>query len=298
MSAPCIVILTESRYEKPSVDNQYIRNLLFEDNLLADCLKQRGLPTQRVDWARADFDWAQARAAVFRSTWDYFDRFAEFSAWLARVAPLLPTINPAQQIRWNCDKRYLLDLQERGVAVVPTRLIERGSGQSLASLLADASHCDAVLKPAVSGAARHTYRLSANNVDAHEAIFAELIAAEDMLLQPFQKSVLKQGEISLIVIAGQYTHAVHKVGKPGDFRVQDDHGGVVFPHAASAVEIALAERAVAACDPLPAYARVDLVRSNDDRLVVMELELVEPELFFRFEPSAAEKLADEIAKRV
>ena len=298
MSQSCIVILTESRYENPTVDNAYIRNLLCEDNLLASLLEQRGLPARRIDWARADFDWSTATAAVFRSTWDYFDRFAEFSAWLARVTPLMPLINPAPLITWNCNKRYLIDLEHRGVPIVPTRLLTRGSRQSLAGLLAEVTAGEGVLKPAVSGAARHTYRLNAANVAQHEAVFAELIAAEDMLLQPFQPSVLSEGELSLVVIAGRFTHAVRKIGKPGDFRVQDDHGGVVYPHVATADEIELAERAVAACHPTPAYARVDLVHNTDGNSVVMELELVEPELFFRFEASAADKLADEIVERL
>src|SRR4029079_16765210 len=102
MSESPIVILTESRYENPTVDNAYIRNLLFEDNLLARCLEQRGLSTRRIDWARGDFDWSSGRAAVFRSTWDYFDRYAEFSAWLALITPLVPLINPAPLISWNC----------------------------------------------------------------------------------------------------------------------------------------------------------------------------------------------------
>ena len=116
-----------------------------------------------------------------------------------------------------------------------------------------------------------------------------------MLLQPFMHSVAQQGEISLCVIGGQVTHAVRKTPKPGDFRVQDDHGGSVHPYWAEPEEIRFAEKAVAACAVPPQYARVDMVRDPAGRLRLMELELIEPELFLRFNPLAARLLAAEIA---
>jgi glutathione synthase/RimK-type ligase-like ATP-grasp enzyme len=117
-----------------------------------------------------------------------------------------------------------------------------------------------------------------------------------MLIQPFQRDVLEGGELSLIVIGGRCTHAVRKRARPGDFRVQDDHGGTVHPHPATPEEIAFAESAVACCPSPPAYARVDAVRDAAGQLRVMELELIEPELFFRFHEPAARALADAIAK--
>jgi glutathione synthase/RimK-type ligase-like ATP-grasp enzyme len=153
-----------------------------------------------------------------------------------------------------------------------------------------------ILKPAVSGAARHTYRLSDANIDAHEAVLRELLRKEAMILQPFLSSVLSQGEISLVVIGGRCTHAVRKVAKAGDFRVQDDHGGTVQAHTPTVDEIEFAEQAVTACSQAPLYARVDVVRDESGALSLMELELVEPELFFRFHPPAADLLAAAIAK--
>jgi glutathione synthase/RimK-type ligase-like ATP-grasp enzyme len=157
---------------------------------------------------------------------------------------------------------------------------------------------EAILKPAIGGAGRHTYRVTSESIAEHEAVFRELAAQEAMLLQPFQQSVLTGGEISLVMIAGRCTHAVHKRGKPGDFRVHDDHGGTVHPHEATAEEVAFALRAIAACDSTPLYARVDLVRDNAGQLAVMELELIEPELFFRFNPAAAELMARAIRDRL
>jgi glutathione synthase/RimK-type ligase-like ATP-grasp enzyme len=130
---------------------------------------------------------------------------------------------------------------------------------------------------------------------ADEARTRALIDAEDVLLQPFLPSILTDGEVSLIVIDGTVTHAVRKVAAAGEFRVQDDHGGRVLAHTPAPDEIAVAEQAIAACRPHPVYARVDLVRMPDGVPAIMELELVEPELFFRFAPHAASRLAAAVA---
>jgi glutathione synthase/RimK-type ligase-like ATP-grasp enzyme len=293
-----IIILTDDRYEVPDETNWYQANILSEERLLMTGLEARGLRTRRVAWSNAEFDWKRARAAVFRSTWDYFDRFAEFSAWMDRVAGGLQFFNTPELVRWNVDKHYLRDLAGRGVNVPVTRFIERGQTTTLDEVMAANGWNEAILKPAVSGAARHTYRLNAANLEAHESVLRELLREESMMVQPFLGSVLTQGELSLMVIGGRCTHAVRKIAKPGDFRVQDDHGGTVHPHTPTTDEIAFAEAAVAACPQSPLYARVDAVRDDEGRLSLMELELVEPELFFRFHPPAADALAAAIAARL
>ena len=293
-----IIILTDDRYEVPDETNWYQANILSEERLLMTGLEARGLRTRRVAWSNAEFDWKRARAAVFRSTWDYFDRFAEFSAWMDRVAGGLQFFNTPELVRWNVDKHYLRDLAGRGVNVPVTRFIERGQTTTLDEVMAANGWNEAILKPAVSGAARHTYRLNAANLEAHESVLRELLREESMMVQPFLGSVLTQGELSLMVISGRCTHAVRKIAKPGDFRVQDDHGGTVHPHTPTTDEIAFAEAAVAACPQSPLYARVDAVRDDEGRLSLMELELVEPELFFRFHPPAADALAAAIAARL
>lgn len=293
-----LALLTEDRYERPATVDWYIGNIFQEDSLLAAALLKHGVTTERVSWSRRDFDWSQPRAVVVRSTWDYFDRYPEFSAWLDRVEPLVPLINPIQQLRWNADKHYLADLQKAGVAIPPTRFVEPGESIRLIDELSECGWREAVLKPAVSGAARHTYRITLESAPSHEDVFRQLLVDESWMLQPFLTNVMQEGEISLVVFGGRCTHAVRKRAKAGDFRVQDDHGGTVHPHEPSQEEIDFAERAVRACDPLPAYARVDLVRDDEGQLAVMELELIEPELFLRFHPPAADAFADAILARL
>jgi glutathione synthase/RimK-type ligase-like ATP-grasp enzyme len=117
-------------------------------------------------------------------------------------------------------------------------------------------------------------------------------------LQPFVSDVVTTGEDTLVAIAGRVTHGLRKRAKPGDFRVQDDHGGTVHPLEPSAEQVEFAERTLAACDEVPAYGRVDLVRLDDGSLAVMELELIEPELWLRIHPPSADAMAAAIAARI
>lgn len=287
-----LILLTEARYENPVEPDWYKQQILLEDSLLMAALEKRGLKVRRVDWARKDFDWSSARFAMFRTTWDYFHRFAEFSAWLERVSEQTTLINPPELVRWNMDKHYLRDLDQRGVRITPTRFVEAGEDITLAELHAETGWEKTVLKPAVSGAGRHTYRLDGSNLAAHEPIFRELLAKEAMMLQPFQDKIITEGEKALMVMGGQFTHAVLKTAKPGEFRVQDDFGGTVHPYTPTPEEIRFAESVFAVCDPQPLYGRVDLITDNEGQLAVVELELIEPELWFRFHPPAAGVLAD------
>ncbi len=231
------------------------------------------------------------RSAVFRSTWDYVERFSGFTAFLARAERCTRLVNSAAAVRWNCDKRYLAELARAGIAIPATRFLACGQQATLAELLSATGWREAVIKPAISCGARHTHRIAAASAAVHQAAFSALLAEHTMLVQEFLPSVLAEGELSLMVIGGRFTHAVRKRAKAGDYRVQDDHGGTVTPHAASVEEIDCAERVVAACPLPPVYARVDLVRDHGGGLALMELELIEPELFLRFHPPAAAALA-------
>lgn len=292
-----IALLTERRYaaNTASVDDWYLGNILRDENLLIAALAELGIAAERVDWSRADVDWSSFPLAVFRTTWDYFDRFPEFAAWLARVQSQTRLCNDAALIHWNMDKHYLADLEARGLPIAPSRFIERGSILRLSELLDVTGWHEAVIKPTVSGGARYTYRVNRANVAEVQATVQPLLTGEAFLVQPFVPSIITQGEDSLMVFGGKYSHAIRKIAKPGDFRVQDDHGGKAQAHEPMPAQIELAERAIAACDPRPAYGRVDLVADESGGWSLMELELIEPELWLRFQPKSATAFARAIA---
>lgn len=298
MSKYDVTILTETRYVNPTEVDQYVQNILDEDRLVAEALEALSLKTTRTNWDDPNFDWSQTKSVVFRSTWDYFHRFEEFNNWLLSIKDKTQMINPYELIQWNLDKHYLKDLEEKGIRIPPTEFIEIGDTRSLATITESTGWSKFILKPAIAGAARHTYKLDPSNITNHEEIFKELIAKEAMLLQEFQEQVVTKGEISLNIFGGKYTHAVLKKAKPGDFRVQDDFGGTLHEYEPNEDEINFAINAVKACDPLPSYARVDIIWNNQDELCISELEMIEPELWFRRNPSAAKVLAEHILKNL
>ncbi|MBY6204310.1 ATP-grasp domain-containing protein [Halomonas denitrificans] len=296
-----IALVNDERWIEPIDPSAYVRNILDEDAELERAFEAAGAATRRVAWSDPAVDWTAFDALLIRQTWDYFERYGEFTAWLDRIDGAARVINPVDVIRWNADKRYLVELADAGVATVPTRVVARGeTAASLADRMDAKGWDEVVIKPAVSGAGRETYRIARAQAGDREALWQRLVAAEDMLLQPFAPAILASGEVSLVVIDGEATHAVRKIAAPGEFRVQDDHGGTVHPHVPTDDERLLAERAIRRAAETTgadiAYARVDLVDAPGGPQV-MELELIEPELFFRHHPPAADALASAVLRR-
>ena len=299
-SATDIALLTDARYVAAAAPpgDAYYGNILQDDALLQEALAKLGLSSERVDWADPAVDWTHFRCAVFRTTWDYFDRIHHFRGWLDSVEDATLLLNSASLVRWNLDKHYLGELAGKGVPVVPSRYLEAGDDTPLPRLLEEAGWKEAVIKPCISGAARLTFRVDRATAEAVDERLRAPRATEAFLLQPFQESVLHAGEVTLVVVDGQVTHGVRKRARPGDFRVQDDHGGTVHPHTPSPREVEVVLGAMAACPSPPLYGRVDLVEDNEGGIAVMELEIIEPELWLRFHPPAAVALAEAIARQL
>jgi glutathione synthase/RimK-type ligase-like ATP-grasp enzyme len=216
--------------------------------------------------------------------------------WLEKVRNV-PMINSYEMIRWNLDKHYLQDLLDGGVRIPSTRFIETRDMRSLEAHVADTPWKEVILKPVVSGGARHTYRFLKEEAGSLERQYRKLVDQEAMMIQEFQESVLLKGEVSFLLMGGRFTHAVLKKAKDGDFRVQDDFGGTVHAYSPEPKEILFAEEVLASSRQSPTYARVDAIWDKKGNLIVSELELVEPELWFRFNPSAADRLAEAIVER-
>lgn len=267
------------------------------DHLVRLGLEARGLTVEPRRWD-APGDWDPGALVVLRSTWDYAGRVDGFRAWLDRLdAAGVVVRNPTDLVRWNLHKSYLLDLERRGVPVVPTRLVERRSSASLAGVVAETGWDDVVVKPAIAATARLTVHQAREGTAATARHFAGLVAAEDVLVQPFLPAVVDEGEVSVVAVGGEPTHAVRKRAKPGDWRVQINFGGTDERIALDEELLAVATRALGALDEPPAYARVDVAR-HEGRYHLMELELIEPELFFEHAPEAADRLAGVLAAQL
>ena len=283
-----------------------------DDKLLSDALIRMEADPRPVPWDDDRVDWSAFDLVVLRSTWDYFTRPDEFASWIESLERLqVPLVNSASAVRWNGDKHYLLDLQRQGIAIVPTVMIDAGddSQPPLAEILGARGWTEAVVKPAISGGAHDTWRTSLAAAAADEDEFTALRsrAPSGVMVQPFMHEILRDGEWSLIFIDGAYSHAAVKRARTGDFRVQHTHGGMYAPATPPDAVIEDAARVVAAGAMLSgmspgdlAYARVDGIVTADsgaERLMLMELECIEPNLFFLQSPSAAERMAQSLLAR-
>jgi len=216
-----IFLLNQEDYIAPTESDEYIRNVLLEDQLISEALTKLGADVQRVAWTDSSVDWASGDAAIFRATWDYFERYTEFKEWLDSTERKIRLINPVQTIRWNMDKRYMADLEKKGIVIVPTTFVHEGDKRELGEIVADQPWEEMIIKPAVGGGARHTHRMNAATCESLAPMHAELIENEAMMIQPFIENVIEAGEVSYMCFGGKYSHAILKRAKPGDFRVQD-----------------------------------------------------------------------------
>lgn len=291
-----ITLLTCRAYYKPDNITPYIQNILLEQELLKSAFEAQGLKVDITYWDNPSYEWQQTKSVLFRTVWDYFERFDEFWEWLEQVKTKTRLINSYELIKWNIDKHYLRDLKNNGIQVVPTYFADKGSNISLQEIanLNDWKHI--VIKPAISASAFNTYKIINDEIEQKEQLFHELLQTHDMLVQPFFPTISELGEASLMVFGGKFTHAILKKAKAGDFRVQDDFGGTVHDYNPTQEEIKFAEKVFQSCTSLPIYGRVDIVWDSNKHIYLSELEIIEPELWIRNRPESANKIAEAVNK--
>lgn len=278
-----------------------------DERLLLDALVALGADVDAAVWDDPGVIWRGFDAAVIRSTWDYTEDVFAFREWAARAGLATRLLNSADVIAWNTDKRYLLDLADAGLAVVPTTFIAP-EDRAHTAVIPSEQHAEFVVKPAVSAGSRDTARYSVTaDLEAAGAHVDRLLAdGRVVMIQPYFESVDTIGETGMIFIDGEFSHAIRKgqmlhAGREGDtveglyVREQID------PMDVTDAQLRLAREVLAAIpvlDEAPLYARVDLIPDASGQPLLLELELTEPSLFFAHEPQAAERMARAILARV
>jgi len=269
-------------------------SLTDDDRPLIDELATLGVAARPVLWD-ADDDWTRYDALVLRSCWDYHLRPDAFTRWLDRLEQDGVSLwNPGAVVRWNLHKSYLRDLERAGVRIPTTVWLGRGDRRALGDVMREQRWKECVVKPAVSASATHTWRVAEDDVDS--VPFERLLASSDVLVQELIPEVASAGEWSVMMIDGEVSHAAIKRPKAGDFRVQWEHGGTAEP---APVSDALRRSATDVVRLIPGawlYARVDGVVTNRG-FVLMELECIEPHLFFDFHPDSRRRFAQALARR-
>ncbi len=237
---------------------------------------------QPVVWNDETIDWTHFDVLIFRTIWDYFRHPVAFNLWLDKIEKMgIKTLNSIETVRKNHHKFYLRDLEKKGIDIVPTLFLSKGTPLN-GDLLRKFDGEKAILKPAISAGSHETRLFSANEADEVAAQSQDLMVQQDLLLQPFLSEIQTAGEVSMLFFNGHFSHAVVKTPVSGDFRIQTQFGGKYVPYTADSELIATGRRVVSAfSDEVLLYARVDGVVC-DSRFLLMELELIEPDLYFDF----------------
>jgi glutathione synthase/RimK-type ligase-like ATP-grasp enzyme len=259
------------------------------DELAVPPLKALGWTVETVPWTAPGIAWETFDVAVIRSTWDYQRDPDAFMLKLEAIELAGPRIlNPIATCRWNLEKTYLRDLEARGVPIIPSFWPDRLDEATLrqASRLLGTDRL--VAKPLVGANADDTFVIPGTI----PAPALDTFAARPLLVQPFIESIVAEGEVSLFYFGSEFSHAVRKSPKPGDFRVQEEHGGRIETFEPGAEWLDAGQRTLEALGDALLYARVDLVRLADGSPAVIEVELIEPSLYFPYDPESPARFAD------
>ena len=276
-----------------------------DDAHLVAALERAGIAPRWVSWRDTDSGnlHEEIDLLVIRSPWDYSDHYPQFLGWMGKAS--VPVLNPVELVRWNTDKRYLLDLAAAGVPTIPTVIVETADQQ----WEPPQDHAEFVVKPVVGGGSRGVRRFARHQVGQARDHVATLVASvSPAMVQPYLPSVDAGSETALIHFGGVFSHAITKgpmLPRDGERRMVE---GLYFEERidarqASARQQAVAQSALAAipafvAGSVPLYARVDLIDDDDGAPILLELELVEPSLFFGFAPSSADAFAAAISARL
>lgn len=280
-----------------STDN--LEDFFVYDELLIPFFEKRGWSVETVSWHSASPEWNKFDYVIVRSTWDYQQHAEEFLACLEDIeASSAVLLNPIFLMKWNIEKHYLKDLQGKGVPIVETMWGSEFNNNVIEEAFAQFSSDTVVIKPTLSANADDTFKLSAadwREGHVYQEVLYSTFHQRDFMIQPFLSSVVDEGEYSLFYFGGEFSHAIKKVPQKGDFRVQEEHGGSLHSIAVDSEQLAIAEKALAAmpCDAL--YARVDLVRQCNN-WAIMELELIEPSLYFNLDPQSPLRFVEALLK--
>ncbi|MCA9140157.1 MAG: hypothetical protein KDB00_25470 [Planctomycetales bacterium] len=263
------------------------------DQLTHQPLASLGWRVVDVPWTKPIQPWAQFDAVVVRSPWDYQSNPDAFLTTLDSIeAAGARLFNPAQICRWNIDKTYLRDLAEHGVPTIPTLWLNSFDRVELESQFKSLELSDSlVIKPTIGAGADNVFVLGLPQCTQWEKA-AQVFRNRPLMVQPFLRSIVSLGEYSLFYFAGRFSHAIIKTPAKGDFRVQEEHGGIIRSIEPNSEILAVGERTLQAIDQQLLYARVDIVQLQDGSFAVIELELIEPSLYFPYDDQSPRRFAE------
>jgi glutathione synthase/RimK-type ligase-like ATP-grasp enzyme len=256
-----------------------LKNFYTYDKLLIEPMKSLGWIAEEISWRNEKADWKKYDAVIVRSTWDYQNDLEKFISVLANINNSTHLENDLELMKWNMNKKYLFDLEQKGVKIVDT-VWENNFNPNLSHKYFDMLNTEEIIiKPNISANADNTFRLTKENFNEYFPRLKKVFASREFMVQPFLKNIIDEGEYSLFYFGGQFSHSVLKKPKQKDFRVQEEHGGNIQPIKVFSEIISIAENIINKLSTIPLYGRVDLVRTSQNEFALMELELIEPSLY-------------------
>lgn len=276
----------------------YDANTIDEDKLLSQVLTELGISHEIQAWSDPLVDWSSYSHLMIKSTWDYFDFYPEFLAWIEKIKALgIPVLNDLDTICWNSDKRYLLEIEAKGFPTIAGILLEKGSKPTLEKIQEKVTSDTLVIKPLVSGGAKNTLKIPVSEWANFQEKVTQLVQEEAFLVQPFIKEVAEVGEYSLIFFNQNFSHAVLKTPAKSDFRVQHYFGGTIQEIHPDISLLESAQTLIDAFGKGTLYGRVDGVLI-DGIFHLMELELIEPYLFLGLSDKAIPNYKSAVRSRL
>ncbi|WP_138429274.1 ATP-grasp domain-containing protein [Fodinibius saliphilus] len=269
------------------------------DELLYEPLQNRGWKVDEISWRNKSVDWDQYEAVIIRSPWDYQEAPNAFIEVLEEIESSTAILeNSLDIVKWNINKRYLRDLENDGIEIVPTLWQDEFHEDQLPSFFDELDSDEIVIKPTISAGADNTFWVKETNQQEYINILTSVFKDQPFLVQPFMQNIVNEGEFSVFFFGDTYSHTILKTPKVNDFRVQEEHGGRLKKVKPEKQLLSIARESLANITPLPLYTRADYVRTDDNSFALMELELIEPSLYFNMDSESPERFAEVFNNRM
>ena len=270
-----------------------LSNFQSYDNLIVQPLSKLGWECEFIPWDSISINWDDFDAVIIRSTWDYQQKEKLFFKTLQSIEASTATLyNSLDTVKWNINKRYLLELEKENISIIPTRLYDSFDFDIINQLFSFFNENKLIIKPCVSANADDTFILEQNKLGSLKPVLENTFSQKDFLVQPFIKNIRIEGEYSLIYFGNRLSHVLLKTPKNGDFRVQEEHGGIL--KAINKPESSLIDFGNKVMGTIPyqcLFSRVDVVRGSNNYLL-MEVELIEPSLYFNMDLKSPQMFAE------
>ena len=275
-----------------------LEDFFIYDDLVKPHLTKLGVSVDDVSWHDQALDYNQYDMVVVRSTWDYQAHTSEFMKTLERIDRSSTILeNSLLLMKWNVSKEYLQDLENQGVAILPTIWLDTFDSDAILSAFREFNTPEIIIKPLVSANADFTYRLTEEDFLFKQQTIKSELSGRKLMIQAFEKTILDQGEFSLFYFGNNYSHAINKLPKNGDFRVQEEHGGELVNIEPTKAMFSLAELTLQALPEKALYARIDMLQTLQG-LAIIEVELIEPSLYFNMDKKSSKRFAKAITKAI